>query len=556
MKKVVILGAGLATRLYPITHHIPKVLVNYGQHTILKHLYDLYQGLGAEEIIVVVHSKFLEITQGYAKMNNLNVRFVCVDEAYGSAYAISKIDDIQGHDVVFNWCDVIPTFKNFHWNEDRIYTHGNECRYKLVDGEIKNVGQTGGNIVGIYQCSDFKIERFTNIEQANEYFRGRDFIDFFEGTATPNEGILSNLVDLGDMPKLINAHKEMGVIPRDFNKVEITENMVYKSAVNEKGITLQKIEYDWYMNVESNSVPTIYNYRGEGEGNMISMERIKGQELSKCFENADLEKLFKALDFAETTFCPTDGEYYRDMKFEIIDKVVDRCKSIEPLTQAFGKINYVNGIKIGRLEPMLKRAFAHLVAHHENRIYSVIHGDPNFSNTFKTNDGEIKFIDPRGYFGMTQLFGPKMYDVCKVLYALTGYDKFNSDETWGGLSVSENKLKVEIEPLVEGIFESKEFTDLERLWVAVIWIALGGYFKNNPLKAYSAYYYGMLLLTEMLKKLGRKLTNGETSKDLPNGRCINALLTTKNPGKWLLIDLETGQQYKPNPEPGQYWSKI
>ena len=36
-------------------------------------------------------------------------------------------------------------------------------------------------------------------------------------------------------------------------------------------------------------------------------------------------------------------------------------------------------------------------------------------------DNEIIFIDPRGYFGNTKLYGLKQYDFAKLLFGLSGY---------------------------------------------------------------------------------------------------------------------------------------
>jgi hypothetical protein len=90
--------------------------------------------------------------------------------------------------------------------------------------------------------------------------------------------------------------------------------------------------------------------------------------------------------------------------------------------------------------------------------------------------------------------------------------------------------------------------------IAVIWIALAGYFKNNPIKAVSAYYYGMHLLTLTLDESGRRLRNGKVSHDTG---LVTAMLKTKNPDKWVLTDKETGQKYRPNKElDGFDWEKI
>lgn len=556
MNKAVILGAGLATRLYPVTHHIPKVLVNYKQHTILKHLYDIYEQYGANEIIVVVHSKFIGITKKYAESQGLTrLKFVAVDEAYGSAYAISQIPDLKGHNVIFNWCDVIPQFGEDSWGQNTIYTHGNQCRYNF-DGEVlKNVGLTGGNVVGVYQQANFDFPQFDSKDEANEFFRGRDYIDFISGPEYAHRTLI-DLIDIGDKEKLLAVHQGQ-TVAREFNNVQITENMVYKTATNEKGIELQKLEIDWYHNVESESVPEIYNYRGELEGNMISMERIKGKEMRDVFTEAHLPRIMDALKFSDTCHCPTNAERFADFKYEIIDKVLARCESIEGILNAHGPITHVNGIEIGRLPDMLKRAFAHIIDCDDTLIYKVIHGDPNFSNMFETDTGEIKLIDPRGYFGTSKVFGPTMYDECKVLYAMTGYDKFNSDPLWGGLTIDGVNVDVDIEQLIPDAFESDYFADVHRLWVAVIWVALGGYFKNNPLKAYASYYHGMYLLTVMLRRMGRKLSDRSISKDLEHGQLAVSTLRTKNPGKWLLIDLETGQKYKPSTKPfGLDWERI
>ncbi|ADI96321.1 conserved hypothetical protein [Acinetobacter phage Ac42] len=558
MKKVVILGAGLATRLYPITHYIPKVLVNYGQHTILKHLYDLYSQYNPDEIIVVVHSKFKLLTESYCRSQGIKVTIETVDEAYGSAYAISRIPNLNGHNVVFNWCDVIPKFDSFSWDCDHIYTFGDECRFNF-DGktqELKEVGATGGNVVGVYQINDFYIKSFVDKEVANDFYRGIDFIS----TLVPNtmyEDELIDLVDLGDKVKLEKAHKNL-IVPRDFNKVEITENMVYKTAINEKGRELQDLEVNWYMQIDSKSVPKILNYRGHDEGSMISMERIKGKEFYKCFDKHRINDVLEALEFnPDVQHQMHRKTIERDFKYEVIDKVIDRCDSIYPLIVSLaGNVQYVNGVKIGRLKPMLEQAYNHLVNAEENQVYNVIHGDPNFSNIFIDENDNVKIIDPRGYFGQSNIMGPRMYDECKVLYAITGYDNFNSDPLWGGFSKGGlHHVSVTIDPLVNRPYDLPEFNSLHQLWVGVIWVALGGYFKNNPLKAVSAYLYGMYLLTRALKRVGRRLKDGTRVYDID--KPIRAELVTRTPRKWLLTDLETGEKYYPSDKGGCFdWEKL
>lgn len=550
MKKAVILGAGLATRLYPITHHIPKVLVNYKQDTILKNLATIYTDLGADEVIVVVHSKFQDMVEAYAEQEGLKINVQTVDESYGSAYALALLHPIlDGHNVVVNWCDIIPDFGSWSWGENAIYTKGDECRYNFDGYSLRNVGATGGNVVGIYQFKDWEFFMGITKEEINDHCEGRDFVDFIYGESMRQSELL-NLIDLGDKPKLANAHSDRE-LNRSFNSVEINEDTVTKIAVTEQGRSLQEDEVKWYYSVHSNSIPQIVNYNKEaGE---FEMERIHGlpmfehiQTLKSIARITMVDNILDALRFEDAMGKHVDHkEMEADFKKEFHDKVISRCESIQPVIDSFGEITHVNYVKIGRLKPMLKQALNHLVRYQRDRKYYVIHGDPNFSNTMMSTQGDVKFIDPRGYFGNSKIYGPRLYDEAKVLYAISGYDNFNADPMWGGLTIDEaNKsAQIDIEPLIYKYEKMDTFNEHHHLAVAIIWIALGGYFKNNPLKAVSSYYYGMYLLTKQLRKMGRMLKDGTVAKDLPEA--ITATLITKNSDKWELIDKETGAVYKP-----------
>lgn len=549
MKKAVILGAGLATRLYPITHHIPKVLVNYKQHTILKNLHDIYSDLGADEIIVVVHSKFKAMVDAYAKQEGLTIKIECVDESLGSAYALASLNPIlEGHNVIVNWCDIIPDFGSWCWEQNTIYTKGNECRYNFDGERISNFGASGGNVVGIYQFLDWEFYMGETLEEINEQCQGQDFIDFLYGSSF-KQSELMNIIDLGDMDKLEAAHAERE-LNRSFNSIIMEEDTVTKVALSEQGILLQKDELKWYKELKGNeSIPKILSYHPGGH---FVMERIKGRTMfdhmntiNQVDRIAMVDNILDALRFPNSAIFMPHEKMEADFKKEFFDKVLDRCESIQPLIDSFGEITHVNGVKIGRLKTMLHQALAHLISYQYGRRYHIIHGDPNFSNTLVDTKGDIKFIDPRGYFGHTKIHGPRLYDEAKVLYGISGYDNFNADPTWGGMVIDETVKSafIDIKPLIYKYEKMDTFNDHHHLATAIIWIALGGYFKNNPLKAVAAYYHGMMLLTKQLRKMGRLLQDGSVSCDVSEP--VTATLITKNPGKWVLLDKETGVEYRP-----------
>ncbi|QJT71744.1 hypothetical protein TH1_060 [Shewanella phage Thanatos-1] len=549
MKKVVILASGMATRLKPITSHMPKVLVNYKQHTILKHLYDIYANqLGADEIIVVVNSCYKEMVKAYAAQENLNIKILTVDEALGSAYALCSISGhLYGHNVVLNWCDVIPQFNNFEWDMNSVYTWGNDCRFHF-DRKFINKGVTGGNVLGVYQVQQWDYMPDTK-ENLNEMCQGKDFVEFVSQELDVfQEHKLSNAVDLGDMIKLAISHKDQE-FNREFNKIEFNYeaesglSFVTKIATNEMGLALQERELAWYKNVTSKNVPKILDVAKD----RFDMELLQGKTM---FEHSDalspidltqtVKSILSAMNFSQASSNVPLDSVKRDFKYEIVEKVLGRNALIQGLIDSFGEVTHVNGVKLGRVKTLLNQAYNHLLYQHTSsqEKYRVIHGDPHFSNIIIGKD--IKFIDPRGYFGKTIGYGPRIYDESKVLYSLEGYDDFNANPTWGGLSIDNGYATIDIKkPKTKGRLP---FNDYHYLWVAIIWIALGGYFKNNPLKAVSAYYYGLYLLTIQLDKMGRRLNTGLVSHD---GPLVKATLVTKNPGKWVLTDLETGVQYRP-----------
>ena len=60
------------------------------------------------------------------------------------------------------------------------------------------------------------------------------------------------------------------------------------------------------------------------------------------------------------------------------------------------------------------------------RQFHFIHGDCTFSNLMLREDGNPVLIDPRGYFGFTELYGDVRYDWAKLYYSIVGnYDRFN-----------------------------------------------------------------------------------------------------------------------------------
>ncbi len=544
MKIAVIVGAGLATRLKPITEIIPKVLINYGQHTILKHLIDLYNSNHVDKIILILPNKHKSIVESYLSYMNIdNIEIMCCDQPYGSGFAIKTIEhELIGHNVIFNWSDIIPDFgQHINWASDTVYTYGKDCRYNFTESDgIVNVGSTGGNVVGVYQTKAFmQLDDYMNLDFVDCY----DFSNF-------KKHELNSLVDLGDFDKLKNEHKKIHSISRSFNKITfVDDKTVLKEALDKQGIDLQKIELSWYhyVAITKNNHIKIPAITYNNINNTIEMTRINGPTLANSKGDCNFELYVNTLLAEHISSDVIDRSYndaYNDYRKEFYDKILDRCNSIDPLIKT-RKITHVNGAKIFDLKLLLELAWVDIEKSIDTK-YEIIHGDLNFSNVLIEND-VLYMIDPRGYFGDSKIFGPKDYDISKILYALSGYDLFNSKSDWSGLTYEDNssEIFIEIQPLLENWKSNNKFEYKHQVMVALIWVALAGYFKNNPYKALASYYYGLFLLSNLYRAKIRsyKDEHGEEFNHVNTRQAVIKMIITKFPEKWLLIDRETNVEY-------------
>ena len=79
--KALILAAGYATRLYPLTKHFPKPLLKVGKKPLINYILDKLDGLqGIDEIIVVTNSRFIDKFRQWKRRQNTRCRITLVDD--------------------------------------------------------------------------------------------------------------------------------------------------------------------------------------------------------------------------------------------------------------------------------------------------------------------------------------------------------------------------------------------------------------------------------------------------------------------------------------------
>ena len=93
--KCIVLAAGYATRLYPLTENFPKPLLKVGEKTILDHLLeDIESAKLVEEYIVISNHKFASIFEEWAKSRPFPVK-ILDDGTSTNETRLGAVRDVQ-----------------------------------------------------------------------------------------------------------------------------------------------------------------------------------------------------------------------------------------------------------------------------------------------------------------------------------------------------------------------------------------------------------------------------------------------------------------------------
>ena len=463
--------------------------------------------------------------------------------------------------LLITWCDLYPVdpflYKKLEKSEKSkksdkkiniyVFTHGDKCRYLLNnENKIIHVPESNGNILGIFYFQNYSPFFLENSCKDN------DIVNYLEIIGNIYNYELKNIVDYGDEDKLlniINLKKDSILNCRYFNKITILENnKLFKKGITEKGKELIQIEKKWYEYLNSNCqkslinniIPEIYNFYEYGfimeykknyiplysyfknyeySINILNNNELNNNELNNNGLNNEiyikiaeynitkitiLKNIIDKLSIIHNIEKKPESKilFLSNLKKEIYDKIINRKKIIDPLLNYFGNIKIVNNVEILSFENILEKCKNILTQYYttlDMYEYSIILGDCQFSNILinPNNISNIFFIDPRGYFGDSKIFGPIDYDYAKLLYAISGYDKFNAEHfNIINIDNEKNSIEFKIEPIIyDKVIIDKYFNKIHKAYLVLIWLSLAEYTKNNIWKCIGSYYYGLYLGT-------------------------------------------------------------
>lgn len=501
MDYIIVQAGGKGTRLQYLTKNKPKALVPVENLPMLFHLFKKYP----DKKFVVIADYKKEVMHEYLEVF-ANVKYQIVDAqgtgtCSGIRQAISLIPDKEPFMLV--WSDLIlpQDLKLPDAYENELEAEENyigisqtfPCRWSYRNGEFIEESSYDAGVAGFFLFKEKSV--IEDVPASGELVRWMK-----EQGLKYREIGLAGTKEFGLIEEYNKLEQEKC---RPFNKITIKGDRIIKEGIDEQGKKLGIRECAWYDKAKEMGIPVLPKIYGT---NPLEMEFVKGKniyeyQLNYKAKKEILQKLVESLKLlhskgntASDSFSIKDAYYY---------KTFDRLQKIRDLVP-FAKDEHItiNGRRCRNVffyKDLLEKKLDRFI----NNKFCFIHGDCTFSNLMLREDGTPVLIDPRGYFGYTELYGDPLYDWAKLYYSIVGnYDRFNLKDF--RLEIMEAEVALEIasnkwEEMEKDFFEMTQ-TEPEdiKLLHAVIWLSLTTYAWQDYDSICGAFYNGLYYLEEIM----------------------------------------------------------
>lgn len=295
----------------------------------------------------------------------------------------------------------------------------------------------------------------------------------------------------------------------NFNEIFIIGEVLIKRSVNSYGHQKMENEIAFYEFLSENNisfnVPEIFhiditNYTIEMHylNTHIPLYKIFF-DMSKDIKQSILQKIYENLaKLHSQQIQVSQYVYWKDLYSETVHKIESRLNPIQHIIQKYKHITSVNGLPLKSLDEIISIVNSHIkdyVYQQTEYVYSFIHGDCQFNNILHDDTEEIVFIDPRGYYGDTQLYGIKEYDYAKIMFALSGYDMFDNSQI-NDLHIKGNNMI--ISDFLQDNEHISSMTPIVSILFACIWIGNAHIFIKNEAKCMTSYFIAMYYASKYL----------------------------------------------------------
>lgn len=502
MDYIIVQAGGKGTRLGYLTKNKPKALVPVDNLPMLFHLFSRFP----DKRFVIIADYHRDVMRKYLEAF-CDVKYQVVDaDGTGTCAGVGQALELipESEPFMLVWSDLIlpPSlqlpleYADSEARPDRNYIGISEtfpCRWKYENGVLEEEASATYGVAGFFLFSGK--ERLSSVPRSGELVRWmRDEEMRFETISlagTREYGLLSEYEKL-------KTEK-----CRPFNKMTVQGDMVIKEGITEQGKKLARRECAWYeraRNLKVTALPAIYGT------NPLKMEYIRGKNIYECgmdFEQKKhiLQILVDSLKKLHASSGKRADSFSR--KEAYFNKTFDRLDCIRNLVPFADRERITVNGKVCRNVFFHRRELEKCLEGITSDEFAFIHGDCTFSNIMLREDGSPVLIDPRGYFGYSELYGDVLYDWAKLYYSIRGnYDRFNLKEF--RLSIGEESVELKIasnhwEDMEETFFELTGADRYEiKLIHAIIWLSLTTYAWQDYDSVCGAFYNGIFYLEDVL----------------------------------------------------------
>lgn len=506
MDYIIVQAGGKGTRLEYLTKNKPKALVPVDNLPMLFYLFRKYP----DKRFVIIADYKKEVMREYLAAF-ADVKYQIVD-ASGTGTCAGVKQAIS----------LIPEHKPFLLVWSDLILPGD---FELPE-EYANDESPVNDYVGLSQTFScrWKYEKNVFSEQRSTEYGVAGFFLFTEKSKIEDVPLSGELVRWMSEQKIsfktvgLAGTREFGLLEeyeklpqakcRPFNKISIQGDQLIKEPIDDQGKKLAKRETAWYEKARLLSIPEL---PGIYETNPLKMEFIHGRNIYDCnfdyeTKKAILGSLVKALQsLHESEVVATDTFSIEEAYF---NKTMDRLSKIQDLVPyAREKEILINGRRCRNVyyhKKELQKKIEKLKTNCEG--FAFIHGDCTFSNLMIRENNSPVLIDPRGYFGFSELYGDVRYDWAKLYYSIVGnYDQFNLKRfrlIIGDTAEEGINLQVESnhwEDMEDDFFAMTGMNKEEiKLLHSVIWLSLTTYAWQDYDSICGAFYNGLYYLEEIL----------------------------------------------------------
>ncbi len=494
---VIIQAGGQGTRMAQLTANKPKALVPLRGKPLLFHALDLFP----EADIVVIGDYKLDVLRRYMEAfgRHQRCRIVSADGS-GTCAGVAKAAEQLDPEVpvVLSWCDLVysespvPLCSGLDLPAIGL-SQSFPCRWSLQDGKPIHLPSSVAGIAGYFWFP--RTSDLLSVPPAGEFCEHLASLPEWQAVGVPLGDICSEIGTL-------EAYEERGVgefASRPFNSItSLPDGSIVKEPLDEQGRTLAELEQNWYRQASLAGLQCLPAVRGYDP---LRMGRVRGREPYRGHASkGSLDTIIRELSEIHGAFPPVSADA-SSLETAYLTKTAERLAKVRRLVPFADRPELViNGRTY--LNPLYQwEALSEMVRRHYPERFCFIHGDPTFSNMLL--DGErVVFIDPRGYFGTTRLFGDPAYDWGKLLYSvLTNYDQFNVGRF--RLSIKPHEVDLEIESsgwesLAPEVFEASGISERHLMTIlGIIWLSLTTYAWDDYDKVCGAFYRGTEVLGEL-----------------------------------------------------------